>query len=95
MTTLMNMSNMQPQYKLNPDVIYRKIGKEMILINLKTEQIYSLNHTAARFCELLLDGVSLENIEYQLMQEYDVTEKDLHEEINGMIDSLKSKMFLL
>lgn len=91
----MNISNMQPEIKLNPDVIYRRIGNEMILINLKTEQIYSLNYTAARFCELLLAGMSLKDIEHQLLQEFDVTEKDLHEEINHMLDSLKSKMFLL
>ena len=90
---LMNMPNNQTKIKLNPDVILQRIGNEMILINLKTEQIYSLNHTAARFIELLEIGKSLEDIESQIIQEYDVEPNVLHQDILQMIYSLRLKNF--
>jgi hypothetical protein len=33
-----------------------RVGEEAVLVNLKTNRIYSLNHTRARFWELISVG---------------------------------------
>ena len=42
----------------NPDVVFRRLDDEVVLVNMKTNLIYALNPTAARFWELLRRGSS-------------------------------------
>ena len=59
----------------NPDVVSRRLGDEVVLVHLKTNRIFSLSPTGARFWELLSDGKSRTEIEAALLQEYEVTPK--------------------
>src|SRR5829696_3032146 len=40
----------------HPDVSWRRLGDEVVIVHLKTNQIYRLNRTAARFWELVAEG---------------------------------------
>ena len=47
----------------NPDVVSRRLGDDTVLVHLKTNRIFALNPTGARFWELLLEGMNRGEIE--------------------------------
>ena len=82
------------RYKVVTDTVSRRMGNEVVLINLKTDKIFSLNRTAARFWELLSAGHSLSEIENLILQEYDVDRAQLAAEIEDLITSLREQNFI-
>jgi hypothetical protein len=64
-------------YSKNPDVVFRKIAGECILVPIKNrigdmEAIYTLNEVAARAWELVDGRRSLEAIGAEIGSEFDV-----------------------
>ena len=74
-----------------PDVVYRELEGEMVLVHLGTNRIYSLNETGARFWELLASGSERAEIERQLLDEFVVEPEDLRQEIDSMLDALEGE----
>ena len=75
-------------YQPCEDVISRKMVDDVVLVNLNTEQIYTLNETGARFWELLESGKSIDQILVELLKKYDITEAELLSEIHAIVDQL-------
>jgi Coenzyme PQQ synthesis protein D (PqqD) len=71
-----------------PDVAYRELEGEMVLVHLGTNRIYSLNETGARFWELLAAGNERAEIERLLLAEFDVRPAELRQEIESMLGAL-------
>jgi hypothetical protein len=71
-----------------PDVVYRELEGEIVLVHLGTNRIYSLNETGARFWELLASGSERAEIERQLLDEFAVEPEDLRQEIDSMLSAL-------
>jgi len=63
------------------DVVSRRVGDEIVLVNLESDQMYSLNPTGARAWELLAAESSRQEIRAELLREFDVGEKELDEEL--------------
>jgi hypothetical protein len=74
--------------KQNPDVLFRRVGEDMVLVHMKTNQIYALNETGARFWELFSEGLSRVAIEARLLDEFEVTDVQLRGEIDGLLTDL-------
>jgi Coenzyme PQQ synthesis protein D (PqqD) len=74
-----------------PDVVYRELEGEMVLVHLGTNRIYSLNETGARFWELLASGSERAEIERQLLDEFVVEPEDLRQEIDSMLSALEGE----
>jgi Coenzyme PQQ synthesis protein D (PqqD) len=75
----------------SPDVVHRRLGDEMVLVHLQTNEIFALNETGARFWELLAAGRSRAEIESTLTAEFDVTRVDLRREIDALLTELSRK----
>lgn len=75
---------MRPQ----PDVVSRRLDEQTVLVNLRTNRIFELNRTGARFWELLGDESSESQIVEQLLSEFDVPQAQLEREVAGLIESL-------
>ena len=75
----------------NPDVVSRRLGDEVVLVHLKTNRIFSLSPTGARFWELLSDGSSRKEIEAALLQEYEVTPAGISAEIELLVRTLQAE----
>jgi hypothetical protein len=73
-----------------PDVVARRMGEEMVLINMRTNKIYRLNHTGARFFELLSLSPTrdLGEIKSQLAGEFGVTEESVRGEMTSLLRRL-------
>lgn len=76
------------RFRASSDVVYNRVGDQGMLVHMQTNQIYELNHTGARFWELLSAGHDRVEIQRIMLQEFDVTEADVAAEIDTMIASL-------
>jgi hypothetical protein len=76
------------QLRPHPDVVWRRLDEEVVLVHLKTNRIYSLNPTAARFWELLSEGLDRQSLELVMLKELDVTEIQLRDELDSLIAEL-------
>jgi hypothetical protein len=72
----------------NPDVVTQRLDDELVVVHLRTNRIFLLNRTAARYWELLDSDLNSAEIEATLMQEFDVEASALREEINGFLQTL-------
>ena len=79
------------RFQASSDTVYNSIGDQAVVIHMKTNQIYELNRTGARFWQLLCAGHDLEKIQQLMLQEFDVAEADLAAEIEAMLASLKNE----
>ena len=79
----------------SPDVVSRRLGDEVVLVHLKTNRIFSLSPTGARFWELLSDGRSRTEIEAALLREYDVTPQQVTVEVDSLVRALGAERLVL
>jgi hypothetical protein len=75
----------------SPDVVSRRVGNETVLVHLRTNQIFALNETGARFWELLTEGKSRAEVEQQLQEEYEVSREDLARELEALLLRLEGE----
>ena len=73
------------------DVVSRRVGDEIVLVDLHSEQMYSLNPTGARAWELLGEGHDLEAIEATLSDEYDIDRAEARLELDTLFDELERR----
>ena len=79
----------------SPDVVSRRLGDEVVLVHLKTNRIFSLSPTGARFWELLSDGATRNDIEATLQREYDVSTEQVAREIDALLHELQRERLLV
>jgi coenzyme PQQ synthesis protein D (PqqD) len=72
----------------SPDVVFRDVEGETVLVHLGTNRIYSLNPTATRLWQLLGEGYDKPSLSRTLLQEFDVDPEALEQEINHLISHL-------
>ena len=78
-------------YSLNPDVVFRRLDDRMVLVHLKTNQIYELNETGARVWELLEGGTNPIDLGPHLSTEFEVDTQSLENEIQGLLNDLETE----
>src|SRR5947208_17196697 len=59
------------------DVVAQHLGDEVVLVHLRTNQIFTLNRTGARFWELVESGSDLSSVRDALIAEFEVDEAAL------------------
>jgi hypothetical protein len=72
----------------HPDVVWRRVGAEVIVVNLKTGCMYSLNYTGARLWELISAGHDRAAVETALIEEFDVEEGELRRQVAAGLEQL-------
>ena len=73
------------------EVVGQRLGDELVLVHLRTNQIFILNRTGARFWELLESGADLQSIEEILLQEFEVDPAELKRELEGFVRALSTE----
>jgi hypothetical protein len=82
------MSAIPARFRSSPDALATRVGDEIVLVDLKTDQIYSLNRTAARIWELMCAGCDRAEVERRMLEEFDVTPAELAEAIDALVASM-------
>jgi len=84
----------EQSYQPNPDVVAQRVQDEVVLVNLRTNEIYALNSTASRAWDLLATGMNREAVQEELQREFDVPSDQLRDEIDTLIANLIEKKLL-
>lgn len=66
----------------------------MVLVNLATDRILELNDTAGKLYEMANDGLSKDEMERRLADEYSVESESLRTEVEGLLQSLTEEQVL-
>jgi hypothetical protein len=77
--------------KPNPNVIFRRLGDEIVLFHLGSDRFYELNGTAARFWELLNGGNDGSQIQEKMLEEFAIDPTQLAGEAEALLDSLRKE----
>jgi Coenzyme PQQ synthesis protein D (PqqD) len=80
--------------KPNPNVLFKRLGEEMVLFNLDTDHFYELNGSAARFWELLNAGHDPADVSEKMLQEFEVDPQQLANEAETLLSSLRKEGLL-
>ncbi|SRR6266851_6987080 len=80
--------------KPNPNVIFRRLGDEIVLFHLETDHFYELNGTAARFWELLCEQGNDDRVSEQMLAEFAVDPAEFATEAEQLLASLKKEDLL-
>ncbi|MGI8429752.1 MAG: PqqD family protein [Solirubrobacteraceae bacterium] len=70
------------------EVVGQRLDDVLVVVHLETNRIHELNRTGARFWELLQDEPDVEQVERQMLAEFDVSEADLRAELDKLIGEL-------
>ena len=81
--------------QINADVLWQRLDDEVIVMQLKTDHIYSLNHTGARLWELVAAGNDLPSIQSELENEFGLASEMLAAEIEKTLALLIGERLLI
>jgi hypothetical protein len=71
-----------------PDVLFRLVGEEAVLLNLKTELYLGLDTVGTRMWGVLIEAPSVEAAYDTLLREYDVEPTLLRQDLDEFLDKL-------
>ena len=74
--------------RVAPDVLFRLVGEEGVLLNLQTELYLGLNIVGTRIWSVLGSASSIQAAYEELLQEYDVEPTKLRADLEEFIDQL-------
>jgi hypothetical protein len=80
--------------RIAPDVLFRVVGDEAVLVNLNTEMYLGLNAVGARMWSLLGSSRSIEAACDALIEEYDVDAAELRRDLAVFVDQLLDQKLL-
>ena len=78
----------------SPDVLYRVVGNEAVLLNLKTEVYLGLDAVGTRMWAMLTTAPSIERAYELLLQEYDVEPARLKGDLTEFLEKLVSQKLI-
>jgi hypothetical protein len=79
------------EYKINEEIITRRVGDEIFILNLRGRLLHMLNETGVFIWNRLNDNVSEEDILKEISDRYDIdietAKKDYRDFIKQMLDA--------
>jgi hypothetical protein len=74
--------------RVAPDVLFRFVGEEGVLVNLNTELSLTLNPVGTRMWSVLSSASSIQAAYDELLQEYEIEPAQLRADLEEFIDQL-------
>lgn len=78
-----------------PDVVSRKVGDELVLLDLQRGVYFGLDEVGARIWALMLDNGDASTIVARLADEYEAPRQQLEEGVNQLLLELQSQGLLV
>jgi hypothetical protein len=72
-------------------VVSRRLGEQLVLVNLTDNSIFELNRTGARVWELLQETSAPDELVARLGDEFDVDEARLKGEVQSLLEAFSSR----
>ena len=81
-------------WKTNPEVAFREIEGEILLIHPESNELFVINETGKKIWELLQKGESESAIISQLSEAYYVSEAEIAKDLTIFLEALLRKKFV-
>jgi hypothetical protein len=78
-----------------PDVMFRAVGEEAVLLQLKSETYLGLDPVGARMWTLLTESESIESAYEALLGEYEVDGQQLRRDLEDFVGKLVDNELLI
>jgi coenzyme PQQ synthesis protein D (PqqD) len=72
-----------------PEVLFRDLSGEGVLLNLRSGRYYGLDAVGTRVWQMLAEGRTLASAVAQLLREYDVSREKLETDIACFVEALE------
>lgn len=82
-------------YRFSPDIAWRRIGDESVVLDLKSSDYYSLNETAALLWESLGEGLTPEKAVARLCEEFEAEPDAVRKDVEAALAELLSARLIL
>jgi hypothetical protein len=80
-----------PHVAINPSVIYRELGGEVVLLNLQSGVYFGLDAVGSRVWQLLVQSREVDEVCAMLLDEYDVNAETLRADVDRLVGELSDK----
>jgi hypothetical protein len=80
--------------RVAPDVMFRLVGEEGVLVNLATERYLGLNAVGARMWQVLSSADSIQAACAQLLSEYEVDAATLRADVEEFVEQLLTQQLI-
>ncbi len=77
--------------KVSADAITQEVSGETVILDLKSEQYFSLDETGTRVWQLLASHRDEHEVLQTMLKEFDVDEQTLSADLTSLIDKLLSE----
>lgn len=77
----------KPSFEVPPEVLYREVDGQMVLLNLQTEQYFGLNEVGAQIVARLT-AMPLQEALVALVDDFDVDDAVLRRDVEDLIGQL-------
>jgi hypothetical protein len=75
-------------WQVVPEVVARRLGESVVLVNLADDAVYELNRTGARTIELIQSGWTYAQIIRQLEEEFIASPSSLEADVTRLVGEL-------
>ena len=73
---------------LSPEVLFRELDGEAVMLDLETERYYGLDEVGTRIWQLFAEYEETETVISQLVAEYEVEEEQLRQDLAVLLGEL-------
>jgi len=81
---------MPSAFRIAPDVRYRVIDDEAVVVRQREGDVLVFNQVAARVIQLVGEGLSPQQIRDRTVDEFDAPEAKIREDVEKFLDELES-----
>ncbi|NLO91064.1 MAG: PqqD family protein [Elusimicrobia bacterium] len=81
-------------YKISPEISWRQVGDEAVLLNTRTSAYYSLNPVGVRLWDMIARGADAKEMAADLVREYGISEAAASKDVADLLKSLKDEKII-
>ena len=80
-----------PELRLSPDVLYRDLEGQAVILDLSSGLYFGLNEVGTRIWTLMAEGRDISAIVQALAREFDADESTIERDVRDLVDVLRSR----
>jgi hypothetical protein len=80
-----------PEIRLSPDVLYRDLEGQAVILDLSSGLYFGLNEVGTRIWTLMAEGRDISAIVQALVREFDADESTIERDVRDLVDVLRSR----
>jgi hypothetical protein len=85
------LTTLQTKITIPPDVLFREVSGEAVILNVANGKYYGLDNVGTRMWALLAEHLRLEPVHQALLEEYEVQPEILQADLIRLVDELAAQ----